>query len=209
MHKFNPLDNKYILAAWLWIRCVIYIETLSSGQSPNLRAICSLWNAQIKKNKVKVGYLCPFTVQEVLASDLTQVIFRYLLTIKVDLINYDVGLQYMLVSRTNIRGLYWAICSLQSKAVVQNQLKSSSSLTFSRAQFPTPLNHEIILVSLNGALTRDPSSKGSWAVFLIRLCIWGHSTTTSLTLQDIKHLPHNLEKSLPTHLEVINSLLLS
>lgn len=40
----------------------------------------------------------------------------------------------MLVSRTNIRGLHWAICSLQSRAVVRNQLKSSSG-----GQFPKPL----------------------------------------------------------------------
>lgn len=60
------------------------------------------------------------------------------MTIKVDLFNYGMRSQCMPVSRTNIRGLYWAICSLQSKAVVHKQLKSSSSWTFHRAQFPKP-----------------------------------------------------------------------
>lgn len=98
---------------------------------------------------------------------------------------------------------------LQSRLVVHNQLKSSSPLTFHKAQFPKPLNHDIILVGPNDALTPGPSSKGSCAVILVRLTMLGHSITASLMLQDIKHLPHDLDKSLPTHPQLINSLLLS
>lgn len=37
---------------------------------------------------------------------------------------------------------------------------------------------------------------------MVRLSTPGHSATAFLILQDRKHLPHNLEKSFPTHLEV-------
>lgn len=101
-------------------------------------------------------------------------------------------------------------CTEQSvlcRAVVCNQLKSSSSLTFNRAQFPKPLNHEIILVSLNGALTPDPSSTGSYAVFWVRLSMLGHRSQP-FSCCKTKHLLCDPEKSLPTHLEVIPFLYL-
>lgn len=64
------------------------------------------------------------------------------------LFNFDVRLEWMLVSRTNIKGLWGPICSLQSRAVEHNQFKSSSTLTFSRTQYPKPLNQETILANL-------------------------------------------------------------
>lgn len=66
----------------------------------------------------------------------------------------------MLVSRTNIKRLYWAICSLQSRAVVHNQFKCSSTLTFSSTQYPKPLNQGTKFWWTR-SLTPDLSSKGS------------------------------------------------
>lgn len=148
MHKFNPLDNRYILAAWLWIRCVIFIENLAPGQSPNVRATCSVQMLRLKKqsqSRVLLSIYSPESPCIWCGTDYFQVSFNN----KNRLFNYDVKLQCMLVSRTNIRRLYWAICSLQSRPVEHHQFKSSSKLTFSRDQYPKPLNQETILVNLS------------------------------------------------------------
>lgn len=118
----------------------------------------------------------------------------------------------MLVCRADIGGWYQAICSLQNRAVVRNQLKSSTSLTLSRAQFPKPLNHERILGILNVvsiSFHTRPLLKGFLCSVLVRISIGANSVTAFLMLQDIKQLLHDLEKSLPVHLEVLNSLPLS
>lgn len=140
MHKFNPPDNKYILAAWLWIRHVLFIESLAPGQSLKVRATCSLqllrWKKKKSQSRILLSIYSPGSPCIWSGTDYFPVFFGN----KNRFFNFDVRLQLMLVSRTNIRGLYGAICSLQSRAVVHNQFKSSSTLTFSGTQYAKPLN---------------------------------------------------------------------
>lgn len=44
---------------------------------------------------------------------------------------------------------------------------------------------------------------------MVRVSMPGHSAKAFLILQDTKHLPHNMEKSFPTHLEIKKNPLLS
>lgn len=79
------------------LMCYIYIESLSPWTVTKCKSNLFSVKCSDQTAKVKVEYLCTFTVQEVVASDLTLVIFRYLLTIKVDPFKYHVRLQCMLV----------------------------------------------------------------------------------------------------------------
>lgn len=116
-------------------------------------------NAKIKKQSQSriLLSICSPGSPCILSSTYFQVSFNN----KNRLFNFDLRLQCMLVSRTNIRRLYWAICSLQSRAVAHNQFKSSSTLTFSRTQYPKPLSQETILVKLISHI-RPPLRGFSW-----------------------------------------------